>query len=157
MKQTKIVLRDVLESDLPTFFDHQRDPAACRMAAFTPRDRDAFMTHWQENILGNADVTKKAILFEGDVVGNIVGFERDGRREVGYWIGREHWGRGIATEALSQLLRSVPVRPLYAFVAKRNVASIRVLEKCGFAVESETRGSARPGAPVVEEFLMKLE
>jgi RimJ/RimL family protein N-acetyltransferase len=42
------------------------------------------------------------------------------------------WGRGVATEALSAFLGLEPVRPLYAGVAKHNVASIRVLQKCGF-------------------------
>ena len=41
-------------------------------------------------------------------------------------------GRGVATEALSAFLRLEPIRPLYAGVAKHNVASIRVLQKCGF-------------------------
>lgn len=149
-------LRDVQESDLPLLFEHQRDPVATRMAAFTPRDRKAFMAHWRENILGDDAVTKKTIMCNEDVAGNIVSFERSGRREIGYWIGREYWGRGIATEALAQFLGCVPERPLYAFVAKHNVASIRVLEKCGFAIEGETRGSARGGGPAVDEFLMKL-
>jgi RimJ/RimL family protein N-acetyltransferase len=69
------------------------------------------------------------------VAGNVVSFEQDGEREVGYWIGREYWGKGVATEALSQFLDHVEVRrPLYAGVAKHNVASIRVLEKCGFTI-----------------------
>ena len=42
----KVILRDVIDSDLPTFFEHQRDPEAVRMAAFRSRDHEAFMTHW---------------------------------------------------------------------------------------------------------------
>jgi RimJ/RimL family protein N-acetyltransferase len=72
------------------------------------------------------------------VAGNIVTFEQDGEREVGYWIGREYWGKGIATEALSQFLDHIEVhRPLYAVVAKHNVGSIRVLKKCGFTTVGE--------------------
>ena len=41
-----MALRDVHEDDLATLFEHQRDPEAARMAAFSPRERDAFMTHW---------------------------------------------------------------------------------------------------------------
>jgi RimJ/RimL family protein N-acetyltransferase len=132
-----VLLRDVAEGDLPVFFEHQRDPEASRMAAFPPRDWDAFKAHWVK-ILDDESITKKTILFEGRVAGNVVSFENSGEREVGYWIGREYWGKGLATEALSQFLGHMEVRrPLHAGVAKHNVASIRVLQKCGFTVIGE--------------------
>lgn len=130
-------LRDVTESDLPIFFEQQLDPEACRMAAFPPRERDAFMAHW-EKILKDKNVTTQTVLFNGQVVGNIVSFEQSGKREVGYWLGKEFWGRGIATSALSVFLGQVKQRPLYAYVAKHNLASRRVLEKCGFTFDIET-------------------
>jgi RimJ/RimL family protein N-acetyltransferase len=129
-----VVLRDVTEDDLAVFFEHQRDPVANRMAAFPPRDREAFMAHWTK-ILGDKSIIKKAILFDGHVAGNVVSFEYSGRREIGYWIGREYWGKGVATEALSGFLNHAEVRrPLHAGVAKHNAGSIRVLEKCGFTI-----------------------
>jgi RimJ/RimL family protein N-acetyltransferase len=149
-------IRDVVAEDLPVFFEHQRDPVAARMAAFEPRDRDAFMEHWTRNILGDPAAGKKTVLVDGQVAGNVLCFERDGLREVGYWIGREFWGRGVATEALSQFLREVTVRPLYAHVAKDNVGSIRVLEKCGFVGVGESTGSPGGHGDDVEEFLMVL-
>jgi RimJ/RimL family protein N-acetyltransferase len=147
-------LRDVTEDDLPILFDHQLDPDASRMAAFPPRDREAFMTHWIK-ILGDDDLTKKTILCDGHVAGNVASWEQAGRREVGYWIGKEHWGKGIATRALSQFLGHERGRPLYAHVAKHNVASIRVLEKCGFTISSEEAVSLVPGDKV-EEFIFEL-
>ena len=135
--KTEVVLREVVEDDLPILFEHQIDPVAYGMAGFTPRDRDAFMEHWRRNILGDASSEKRTIVCDGEVVGHVVCFDRDGKREVGYWIAREHWGRGIATEALSRFLAEIPERPLYAGVIRGNVASVRVLEKCGFRVESE--------------------
>ena len=56
---------------------------------------------------------------------------------VGYWIGKEHWGQGVATRALAAFLQFVTERPLRAHVAAHNVGSIRVLEKCGFSVEQK--------------------
>ena len=44
-------------------------------------------------------------------------FDRDGKRLVGYWIGREFWGKGLATKALAELLAEVTARPLHAYVA----------------------------------------
>jgi len=130
------LLRDVVEADLPIFFEHQRDPEATRMALFLSRDEAAFTTHWQ-GILANDELTKKTVLFEGEVAGNIVSFPRDGKQLVGYWIGREFWGKGLATQALAELLTELTVRPLYAEVAMTNLGSIRVLEKCGFTLSSQ--------------------
>ncbi|HJQ97052.1 MAG TPA: GNAT family N-acetyltransferase, partial [Candidatus Polarisedimenticolaceae bacterium] len=110
-------------------------------AEFPPRDHAAFMEHWHRNVLGDPTVEKRAIVLGGEVVGHVGCFSRDGKREIGYWIGREHWGRGIATRAVSQFLAEISERPLYAGVAKGNVASLRVLEKCGFRfLEEESHG-----------------
>lgn len=130
-------LRAVTEDDLPIFFDHQRDPAANAMAAFAARDREEFMEHWTTKVLGVDTVTKRTIVFDEQVVGNIVASEMSGQTLVGYWIGRDHWGKGVASRALSLFLAEVDTRPLHAHVAKHNVASIRVLEKCGFVVVGE--------------------
>jgi RimJ/RimL family protein N-acetyltransferase len=129
------LLRDVVESDLPVFFEHQRDPDATTMADFPARDRDAFDAHW-ERLLADPSLYKKTILFEGQVAGNIGSWAQDGRRLVGYWIGKEFWGKGLATEALAELIDDLGT-PLYAYVAKTNIGSIRVLEKCGFVPSDE--------------------
>lgn len=144
------VIRDVTETDVPIFFEHQRDPEAARMAAFPPRDREAFTAHWQK-ILANDELTKKTVLSEGEVAGNVVMFEQDGKHLVGYWIGREFWGKGLATKALSELLAEVTTRPLHAYVATSNLGSVRVLEKCGFTfVSRETEFNEALGEDVEE-------
>jgi RimJ/RimL family protein N-acetyltransferase len=125
-------LRAVRADDLPIFFAHQADPEAARMAAFPPRERDAFMAHWTK-ILADESVTTRTILVGGRVAGNLVCFEQEGEREVGYWIDRTHWGKGVATAALARFLEQVTERPLFARVAEHNAGSIRVLEKNGFA------------------------
>jgi RimJ/RimL family protein N-acetyltransferase len=131
------VLRDVLETDLPVFFEHQQDPEATAMADFPARDREAFDAHW-ERVLGDPTLTKKTIVFEGRVAGNAVSWDdEDGRRLVGYWVGKEFWGKGLATKALAELIDELDRRPLYAYVAKTNAGSIRVLEKCGFVRSDE--------------------
>jgi RimJ/RimL family protein N-acetyltransferase len=128
-----VVLRDVTEDDLPIFFEDQLDPVAAEMAAFASRDRDAFTAHWTR-ILNDETTIAKTIVFDDQVAGNIVSFDHAGKREVGYWIGRRFWGRGVATGALTAFLDLDARRPLHAGVATHNVASIRVLEKCGFAL-----------------------
>jgi RimJ/RimL family protein N-acetyltransferase len=151
-----VQLRDVTEDDLPIFFDHQRDPVANRMAAFPGRDRQAFFEHWTTKVLGDDTVTKRTIVADEQVVGNIVSFETPGETLVGYWIGREHWGKGIASRALLLFLADVDThRPLYAHVAKHNLASIRVLEKCGFVRVGEA--TIPEAGDQVEELILRLD
>ena len=108
------------------------------MAAFEPRGRNAFMTHWHKILDDENVVTRTIVVDEAAVVGNVVSWVQDGHFEVGYWIGKEHWGKGIATRALAQFLDVVADRrPLYAWVAAHNLGSIRVLEKCGFTTDSD--------------------
>lgn len=131
-----VALRDIEDADLPTLFEHQADPLAWRMADFPSRDREAFMAHWAK-IRADATLWSRAITLDGALVGNVVSFERNGVQEVGYWIGREHWGRGIASQALAQFLAILPMRPLHAGLVKTNLGSRRVLEKCGFTLLRE--------------------
>jgi RimJ/RimL family protein N-acetyltransferase len=156
MTTGEVRLRDVTEDDLPIFYEQQADPEANAMAAFPARDRDAFTDHWLK-VLADDSVSKKTVLFDGHVAGNIVRFEQSGQPLVGYWIGRSYWGKGIATRALSEFLGQVAARPLYARVAKHNVASIRVLEKCGFTVAGEERAPSGAGEDEVEELVMRLD
>ena len=132
-------LRDVEPADLPVFYEHQLDPDATAMAAFPARDRAAFDAHWATNVLGNAAAITQTILVEDQVAGYIGSWPQDGARLVGYWIGKEHWGKGVATKALAAFLQLVTERPLHAHVVEHNVGSIRVLEKCGFSFEREER------------------
>jgi RimJ/RimL family protein N-acetyltransferase len=149
---TDVVLRDVVGDDLPIFFEHQREPEANEMAGFPARERDAFMAHWETKILGDKKNLAKTVVVDGRVAGNVLSWEQDGRREIGYWIGKEFWGRGVATAAVRRLLELVTARPLYAHVVKHNAASIRVLEKCGFALDPDPPEDADD-----DEAILKLE
>ena len=150
-----VFLRDVLKEDFPVFFEHQLDPDACEMAAFAARDRDVFMLHW-EDILSDDTVAKKTILFNGRVAGYIVSFGQADERQLGYWIGKAFWAKGIATRALSTFLCFLKTRPLYAHVAQHNLASLRVLEKCGFTIYGEDTAPSEEGNPEVQEFVLRL-
>ena len=148
--------RGVVESDLPIFFDHQLDLEATQMAAFPARDQDWFMAHWAK-ILADPTNVLKTILFGGQVAGNIGSWEQAGEREVGYWIRKEFWGRGIATAALSDFLGGMETRPLFAHVAKHNIASRRVLEKCGFTIARQVIAPSDVPAGLVEELVLRRD
>lgn len=150
-----VTLRDVTEADLPVFFEFQRDPVANEMAAFPARDREAFFEHWTSNVLGNDTARNRTILLDGEVVGYILGWKQSGETLVGYWIGRRHWGKGVASRALALFLAEVEERPLHAHVAKHNVGSIRVLEKGGFLVVEEQ--TIEEADVQIDEVILRLD
>lgn len=153
-----VTLREVRDEDLPIFFEQQRDPEANQMAAFTsgrPDDRDAFMAHWAR-IRSDETNINRTILVAGAVAGNIACFRDFGEPEIGYWLGRDFWGRGVATEALAAFLREITERPLYARVAQDNIASLRVLQKCGFTITGEDKGYAPARGEITAEYVLTL-
>ncbi|MFO7583297.1 MAG: GNAT family N-acetyltransferase [Anaerolineales bacterium] len=154
-----IELRDVTQSDLALFFEHQCDLQAVQMAAFTakdPTDKTAFMAHWAK-IMADESITIKTILADGQVAGHVLVHGWFGEPEVSYWLGREHWGKGIASRALALFLEQVLVRPLFARVAKDNEASLRVLQKCGFVITGEDKGFANARGAEVEEWILQIK
>lgn len=153
---THVKLREVRDEDLPTFHLQQLDLTACAMAGFPPREYDDFMAHWKK-IRGVVTNYTRAILMDEQVVGNIGSWETDGEREVGYWIGKEFWGLGIATAALTEFLSQLPMRPLFGYAAKSNLGSLRVLEKCGFRVSREANMELHAGGSKIDTCIFILE
>ena len=129
---TDVGLREVQAPDLEVFFEQGRDPEAVRRSRFPPRDREAFMAHWTERVLGDPTVLVRTVTADGEPAGNVVSWWKEDRRFVGYWLGRPYWGRGVGTRALRLFLQRERVRPLYADPFSGNTASVRLLEKCGF-------------------------
>ena len=152
-------LREVRDEDLAVLFEQWADPVAMRMAAFTApehMDRDAFERRWSR-LRADETVINRAIVVDAEVAGTIGSWGEPGEREVTYWIGRSYWGKGIATCALNAFLTVDSSRPLHARVAYDNVASRRVLEKCGFRVVGTDRGFAEARSCEIEEVVLRLE
>jgi RimJ/RimL family protein N-acetyltransferase len=155
MMNPAVFLRNVERDDLSRIYEFQLDPESNRMAVTIPRSADGFSAHWQK-ILTDPNVTAKAILIGDEIAGCISCFRMDGLDSVGYWLGREFWGRGIASRALELLMEEVSIRPLHARVATSNAASLRVLQKCGFVVEQVQLSPADNRYPECEEALLIL-
>ena len=155
----ELVLRNVVDDDLPIFFEYQLDPEANHMAAFTAKDptnQEAFMAHWHR-ILAEKTCIIQTILCNGQVAGSVSSYEEEGKPEVTYWLGKAYWGQGIATWALKEFLaHHNPIRPIYARVAKDNLGSRRVLEKCGLRIIGESKGFANARGEDIEELLLEL-
>jgi RimJ/RimL family protein N-acetyltransferase len=153
------ILRELRESDLDTLFEFEQDDGANYMTAFVsenPGDKEAFLAHWAK-IMANETLIKQTIVVDGKIGGSIVCFDMFEQRQVGYRLGREFWGKGIATKALSELLEEISERPLYGRCVKDNFGSRRVLEKCGFKLIGEERAYANGRGEEVDELIFKLD
>lgn len=154
---TKIV--DMKKEDLDTFFQYHFDESANFMVAFANKNsvnREFFDLKWKK-ILEDDSIVKKSILWNQKLAGYIVFFERLGRHEVGYWLGREFWGKGIATKSLLQFINQNTTRPMYGCVVTDNIASVNVLAKCGFHIIDTEKAFANARDMEVDEYIMILE
>lgn len=154
-----LTLREVRDEDLPVLFEQWADPVAAHMAAFTAPDHmdpEAFERRWSR-LRADATIINRVIVVDDEVTGTIGSWGVPGEREVTYWIGRSYWGRGIATGALEAFLAIDRSRPFHARVASDNVASRRVLEKCGFRVIATDRGVAGARGAEIEELVLRLD
>lgn len=148
------------------------------MAGTKPRPREVFFSRW-DYIFTDPKINGLVIeeLHGGNpadpqLVGSIACFQTDptGSTEaardlehsallhcVGYWIAREHWGRGIASRALALFLAQEPRRPLHATTAVDNAASRYILLKAGFRFTGTRRGEEtdRYLARDVAEFVLE--
>ena len=131
MTGAEIRIRPVEDADLPIFLAHQDDPVAAAMAAFPTRAPDVFYEHWA-TIRADPTNYTRTIVADDEVVGDIVSWLDHGSRQVGYWVGRDHWGKGYATAALRLMLDEITDRPITAHIVPANIGSQRVVEKCGF-------------------------
>ena len=114
------------------------------------------MAHWRKILADPANILQ-TILFDGQVAGSVSSYLDEGKPEITYWLGKEYWGQGIATRALMEFLaHHNQTRPMYARVAKDNIGSRRVLEKCGFTVIGASRGFANARGQEIDELILEL-
>jgi len=151
-------LRVATEADIGAFFQQQRDRVEAFMAAFTAKDEadyQAFLERWR-TILGDGSTVVMTIVVDGQVAGHVVSFEDGEQTEISFWVAREFWGRGVATRAIRQFLGYLSLRPLYARTARDNIASLRVLEKCGFVPVDPADGDADARRAEIDEVVLEL-
>lgn len=150
-------LRRVEPGDLPVLYEQQADADASRQAAVASRDREEHTQHLQK-IMADPEVLIRVIDVDGVVAGHVLSFPREGVREVGYWLGRPYWGRGLASAALAEFLTIDRHRPLHGVVAEHNTASRRVLERNGFVlVGREEPGPDLPPPLAVPLLVLRLD
>jgi RimJ/RimL family protein N-acetyltransferase len=152
-------LREVRDDDLERLFELESDVVGADMIAFLPRepgDRAAFDAHWAR-IRNDPDVMTWVIEADGAYAGYAISFLMEGERQVGYWIVRELWGRGVASAALAAIVAEVPVRPLWGSTVSDNLGSQRVLLGAGFVLDRIERSHAPRRGAEVDEHVFRLD
>jgi len=154
-----VSLRPATDADFDALFELESDVEGANMIAFLPRepgDHDAFSAHWTR-ITTDATVITRVIEVEGAFAGYAVSFVIEGERQVGYWIARELWGRGIASSALLALVAEIPERPLWGSTASDNLGSQRVLQHAGFVFDRMERSHAPRRGSEIDEKVFRLD
>lgn len=151
-----ISLRGLVAEDLPTLFAFQSDEEANRMAVVNPRSADAFDEHW-DRVLADPQIFVRAIVAEGALAGSVTCFPLDESHWIGYWLGRQYWGRGIATRAVSLMLTQLDHRPLFARIASSNTASCRLVERLGFTIAETCFSPETDRFPACHETIYRLD
>jgi len=158
MENKNIKLRRTEHSDLEVLFQFQLDEKANYLAAFTskdPTDKAAYLEKFKKH-LNDPTINMQTILVDETIAGSIAKFEMEGDAEITYWIDTRYWGNGIATTSLKNFLTLEHMRPVFGRVAFDNLASQKVLEKCGFVKIGTDRGFANARQAEIEEFIYKL-
>lgn len=147
----RLVLRLIERSDLPALFAVNGDEEVFRFSPReswkTPADGEAWYSRVLEHRKSGTTLQFVIVLRDGGrPVGTLAAFhfeESVGSAEVGYVLGREHWGKGLMKEALGAFVafafETLGLKRLEAELDPRNAASVRVLERVGFSHEGRRR------------------
>jgi RimJ/RimL family protein N-acetyltransferase len=127
---------------------------------YTPADAE----QWVKKATSETSNADFAIAVDDAAVGGISIFLQTDifRRsaEIGYWLGEEFWGRGIVTEAVRAMTEYAfshyDICRIYAGVFEWNPASMRVLEKAGYELESRTKKSVTKDGQTIDEFIYAI-
>lgn len=153
VETAELVLRRPEEGDVARVIALAGDEQVARTTAFVPHPmteagaRDFLARDGAARAAGGAvlAIERRARREEGAVGFIGVHPAAGGGAEIGYWVGRPYWGRGIATEAVRAVsrlsFRRLGLASLVAETMECNPASARVLEKAGFRLDGTAIGA----------------
>lgn len=147
IKAKQFIIRDIKKTDKADLIKCINDKDVSRFLSRVPypygsKDADIFLKKALNKKRKRIGLNY-AIEVEGKLVGG-GGIREEGHQaEIGYWLAKKHWGKGLATEIVKELSRygfgEMKLKRLTAKVFLPNKASARVLEKNGFKLEGILR------------------
>jgi len=158
-----LTLRDYLTSDAPRLVELANSQSISRYLVYTfpfPYTR-ADADWWIEFGSKENGAQTKVIECDGVFVGSVGVIPQNGwhshTAEIGYWVGEEFWGQGLATRALQQMtefsLSQPSCQKLFAPVLGPNKASMRVLEKNGYELEGVLKRDVVKNGELFDRFI----
>lgn len=80
--------------------------------------------------------------------------------ELGYWIGKKHWGQKIMSRAITQMLdygfKNLDITRIYARPYPNNIASQKILEKNGFILEARLKDTLFKNDQYLDELIYAI-
>lgn len=153
LKTERLILRKMKITDSEDMFEYSKDPEVTKYLLWSPHTEYSQSLEYLRFLQGRyraGDFYDWGIVLKdsGKMIGTC-GFTSldfgNNSGEVGYVINRAYWGKGIASEALAQVMRfgfmELNLHRLEARYMAENVSSRRVMEKCGMSFEGIKRSS----------------
>jgi RimJ/RimL family protein N-acetyltransferase len=145
----RVHIREHIPSDLDAYIDWQTDPDVARYISWLPRSRaDAEASLWdaieQQSVVARMRFYLSVVLSGTQEMIGDVGFTLSEplQGECGWFVRKDCQGQGYATEAVNHLIKyafqSKGLEALTASCRRTNIASVRIMNKCGFVLESES-------------------
>ncbi|WP_339872837.1 GNAT family protein [uncultured Brevundimonas sp.] len=155
----RLKLRTAHADDLAAFHAIMTRPDAMRWWSTPPHETPGQTRAWLDSMIANGPGHPDFVIeFEGRVIGK-AGFWSP--PDIGYILHPDHWGRGLATEALTAAIDHIfAVRAfdrLTADVDPGNAASIRLLERLGFAKTGQAERTMQVGGAWVDSVYYGLQ
>ena len=152
LKTERLVLRPWREGDAESLYKYASDTDVGYPAGWPAHTSVENSLDIIKNVL-SAPETYAVCLRETDEAVGSVGLktgestdmtEREDECELGYWIGKQYWGRGLIPEACRELLgyafEELGMRAVWCGYYDGNTKSRRVQEKLGFVYHHMTEG-----------------
>ena len=155
----RLVLRRAREDDLEAMHAVLSHPVAMRYWSSLPHRELAETREWLGNMIASDPALSDDFLIEhaGRVIGKVGCYRLP---EIGYILHPDHWGHGLATEALGAVIPHMfachRIDALRADVDPRNTASIRLLERLGFTVTGKAERTWKIGEEYCDSVYLTL-
>ena len=153
LETARLILRAFARVDMAAYLAIINDPRVQRFlgGGVPVFSGEPHITNWLGNVNGRLLKAKTVFTWcieqkaDGAVIGRIDlgGFVRKSMADIAYYLSPTAWGRGMATEAVMEITRfgfeDLKLHRIQAIVMPENTASVRVLEKAGYAKEGLLR------------------
>lgn len=161
IKTKRFIIRSYKKTDKADLIKNINNKDVARFMSkvphpYRPKDADIFLNKVLDKKRKDGG-TNFAFEIEGEVAGG-GGIHRTGHQaEIGYWLAKKHWGKGLATEIAKELVKigfgKMKLKRITAKVFLPNKASVRVLEKNGFKLEGILRKDVRKNGKFYDIYL----